>query len=185
MPKIKPFSANIIFFDTEFTSLDPYIGEIISIGMIKPNGEELYLELEYDFGKVDDFTKKNVIPKLQGNPISREKAKKQIRDFIGSDKPYLISYNNCFDMVYWYKLFGVKESPAFWIPLDFATLLFYCGLDPEKYYKKQEKFLDLSFNKTLQHNALYDARLLKEAYYKLLKKLNGKWWKKIWNFYKF
>lgn len=38
----------LIFFDTEFTSLDPYKGEILSIGMVKENGEELYIELECD-----------------------------------------------------------------------------------------------------------------------------------------
>ncbi len=45
---MKSFSENIIFFDTEFSSLNPYEGEILSIGLVKPNGEELYLELEYD-----------------------------------------------------------------------------------------------------------------------------------------
>jgi hypothetical protein len=39
---MQPFEAeNILFIDTEFSDLDPYIGEILSIGMVKLSGEEL------------------------------------------------------------------------------------------------------------------------------------------------
>lgn len=37
-----------IFFDSEFISLDPYKGEIISLGVVKENSQELYLELKID-----------------------------------------------------------------------------------------------------------------------------------------
>jgi hypothetical protein len=50
--KFYPYTDNLIFYDSEFSSLDPYEGEILSIGMVKPNGQELYLELEYE-GEVD------------------------------------------------------------------------------------------------------------------------------------
>ena len=43
---MKPYSDRIIFFDTEFTDLNAKTGELLSIGLIKYNGEELYLELE-------------------------------------------------------------------------------------------------------------------------------------------
>jgi len=46
--KFNPFSKNIIFLDTEFSSLDPYKGEMLSIGLAKLDGSELYLELEYE-----------------------------------------------------------------------------------------------------------------------------------------
>ena len=36
------FFDNIIFFDTEFSNIDSEIGELMSIGLVKPNGEELY-----------------------------------------------------------------------------------------------------------------------------------------------
>src|SRR4030066_1628453 len=47
LKNMKPFSDNIVFLDTEFSSLDPYKGEILSIGLVKMNGDGLYLELEY------------------------------------------------------------------------------------------------------------------------------------------
>ena len=40
-----PFSNNVIFYDAEFSNVDPYTGELLSIGMVKVSGEELYLEL--------------------------------------------------------------------------------------------------------------------------------------------
>lgn len=47
----------IIFLDTEFSSLDPYKGKILSIGMVKDNGTEFYIEIEYD-GEVSDWVRK-------------------------------------------------------------------------------------------------------------------------------
>lgn len=35
----KLFSDNIIFLDTEFSSLDPYKGEMLSVGLVKVNGD--------------------------------------------------------------------------------------------------------------------------------------------------
>ena len=55
--KFKPYSKNIIFLDTEFSSLDSNKGEILSIGLVKLDGKELYLELEYD-SPVSDWVKK-------------------------------------------------------------------------------------------------------------------------------
>ena len=37
--KFKPYSKNIIFFDSEFSSLDPYKGEILSVGSEIINGQ--------------------------------------------------------------------------------------------------------------------------------------------------
>ena len=68
------FSDNIIFFDTEFTNIDSEIGEIMSIGLVKSNGENLYLELEYDNGTIHPWVVDNVVPFLSGDKISKEKA---------------------------------------------------------------------------------------------------------------
>jgi hypothetical protein len=40
---VTPYSDNIVFVDTEFSGLEHYLGELISIGLVKPGGEELYL----------------------------------------------------------------------------------------------------------------------------------------------
>lgn len=72
---IKPFLDNFVLIDTELSDLNHYKGELISIGIVKQNGEEPYLELEYD-GEVNPFVAENVLPKPTGNKTSREQAKK-------------------------------------------------------------------------------------------------------------
>lgn len=169
--KIEPFSDNIVFMDTEFSDLDPYTGEILSIGLIKLNGEELYIELEYD-GAVSEWVRDNIIPMLKDNKMSRESAKAEIEKFIGKGKPYLVGYINQFDTIYWYKLFGIHNHPAYWIPVDFASILFSLNIDPEVYYHGNKNgFFDqigIDHTKYSQHNALDDAKLLREVYLKFV-----------------
>lgn len=159
----------LIFVDTEFSSLDPYKGEILSIGLVKEKEEELYLELKYD-GEVDEWVRGNIIPNLKQEKVTREEAKKKIKEFIGDKKPYLVAFVNQFDVVYLHKLFGKEDFPFFWIPIDFATLLYAKNIDPEEYYKNQREFikkLGINPDKYTQHNALDDAKLLREVYLKL------------------
>lgn len=167
---MKPFSKNIIFVDTEFSTLDPYKGEILSIGLVKMNGEELYLELEYK-GEVSDWVKEHVLPLFRSQKVSREEAKKRIREFVGKKKPYPLAYVDAFDSVYLYKLFNEEENPFFWIPIDFASVLFGLGINPSSFNDKKEEFckkngIDICGYK--QHNALDDAKLLRDIYLKLL-----------------
>lgn len=167
---LKPFSKNIIFFDTEFSDLDPVTGKIISIGMIKNDGEELYLEMRPPEDS-HEWVKKNVIPNLSGDFISEEEAREKLWEFIGKEnkeKPYLLSFVNQFDAIFWYKLFSSpKHHPAFWIPLDFASVLFARGFDPNSL--NDELFLEnLGIKKSayLPHHALHDARFLRDIYNK-------------------
>jgi len=169
---MNPFSNNIIFFDTEFTHLDITKGELLSIGLVKQTGEELYIELEYDGLEIHPWVVKKVLPFLTGNKISREEAKKKLYRFFSGykSKPYLMAYVNQFDAVYWYKLFGdPKDHPAFWIPIDFASILFVSGRDPEE-MRKDRFFKELGIDKTKynSHNALDDARLLRDVYHKFI-----------------
>lgn len=159
---IKLFSNNIIFLDTEFSTLDPYKGEILSIGLVKSNGEELYLELEYN-GEVSNWVKENVIPLLQNKKVERQEAVRKIKEFVGNSKPYAISHVNQYDTIYLYKLLGLGnggENPFFWMPVDFASILFGMGIDPES---------DWGVDKTKyrEHHALDDAKLLREAYLRI------------------
>lgn len=77
MKTASPYSKNIVFFDTEFTSLDAVQGEILSLGMIKMNADELYLKLEYE-GDVDEWPKENILPTLRGEKCSRAEAVRAI-----------------------------------------------------------------------------------------------------------
>lgn len=161
------YSNNIIFFDAEFTDLNIKNGELISVGLVKYTGEELYVEIEYE-GKVHPWVEKNVLPSLAGNPVSKEKAKQFLHEFIGNEKPYMVAYVNQFDAVYWYNLFGSpKEHPFYWIPIDFASILFACGFDPNSMMKdKFFKELGINRGEYNSHNALEDAKLLSEVYKK-------------------
>src|SRR3990167_10398398 len=115
--KFKPFSDNIIFVDTEFSSLDPYKGELLSVGLVKLTGEELYLELRHN-GEVDAWVKENILPTLIAKKVSRYQATLQIQEFVGSARPFMVSYVNQFDAIYLYKLIGTKDCPFFWLPID-------------------------------------------------------------------
>jgi len=173
----KFYSDNIIFFDTEFTHMDTCQGELLSIGLVKSSGEELYLELEYQGLKIHPWVKEKVLPYLTGEQVSREVAQEKLWEFIGKDKkkPYLMAYVNQFDSIYWYKLFGdPKEHPAFWIPIDFATILFAHGYNPES--MRKDKFFEeigVDVLKYQHHNALDDARKLKEVYERFLQRVNN------------
>ena len=63
-----------------------------------------------------------------------------------------------------------KDLPFFWLPIDFASILFGMGLDP--YSLNNKKFLKKigidtqKFKHT--HNALDDAKLLREVYMKMI-----------------
>ncbi len=163
-PPERLFSKNLIFVDTEFSTLDPYQGEILSIGLVKLNGEELYLELEYE-GETSDFVKKHILPTFSNKKVSREEARKQIKEFVGGGAPYMVSLVNQFDVIYLYKLFSADTQPFFWLPIDFASILFAEGYDPEKYLKFA-KTLGINTNRYPPHHALYDAKLLREVFMK-------------------
>jgi len=168
---MKQFSDNIVFLDTEFTDLDPYKGEILSIGIIKPTGEELYIELEYE-GEVHPWVEENILPTLTHKKLSREEAIKRIKAFIGSSQPFMVAFVPQFDMVYLTKLFGVGNLPFHWMSIDFASMLFADNIDPKEMLSDfNEDFLKkLNINKKdfQSHHALDDARLLKQVYEKLI-----------------
>lgn len=169
---IRPFSDNIIFYDSEFSSLNPYEGEILSIGMVRMNGEELYLEIRQPHADIDPWVAEHVVPYFRGGAVERSEAVERIREFVGDDKPYLVSFVNQYDTIFLHKLFGVKrdtrkEVPQHWIHVDFASILFGFGENPESYRPDNGDFLrkmgidTASYNK---HFALDDAKLLRDIY---------------------
>lgn len=169
--KFKPFTENIIFYDGEFSSLDPYQGELISIGMVKMNGEEFYCELEYS-GEYSDWVKENLLHTLTAPKMDRQLARDKVTEFVGTSKPYMLAYVNQFDALFTYKLFGGPQTPFQWIPLDFASILVGLGYNPEIFheedYSKLANELGIKTINKHTHNALDDARFLREVYLKLI-----------------
>lgn len=173
--EIKPFSDNIIFFDSEFSDFDAVNGEILSIGMVKMNGESLYLELETEV-EPSDWVKKHIIPTLNKRKTSKKEAIKKIWEFVGEEKMYMMSHVTQFDIIFFYKLLGIsggkEKNPFVYIPLDFASLLFFTGHNPEHYFSREAKIkeeLGLDFKKYRSHHALDDAKKLREVYLKFVK----------------
>jgi len=84
----------------------------------------------------------------------------------------VVAYVNQFDMMYFYKLFGLENfNEKFeWIPIDFASILFSQGINPEILVEREKRYFDklqINLLKYHQHNALDDAKLLREVYLKL------------------
>lgn len=168
-------SKNLIFIDTEFTDLDPYKGELMSVGIVKLNGDELYLELEHD-GEVSPWVKKNLLKMLKGPKFTRSQTATQIKEFLGDSEPYAIGFVDNYDVIYLTKLFGAGRLPFKWMTVDFASILFAIGINPVKFQLDSEgardfyKKLGIDTKKFRHHHALDDALLLREVWLKLTEK---------------
>lgn len=70
----------IYYCDTEFTSFN---GDLLSIALVPEdvNKPSLYVELEYDATKLDPWVRANVVPHLEGNPVSKKVAAQQVQSY--------------------------------------------------------------------------------------------------------
>lgn len=171
--KLKPFdNKNLVFLDTEFTDLDPYKGEILSIGMVKLNGDELYIELEHN-GEASDWVKKNILGMLKGPKFSREQAVEQVNEFLGLTHPFAVAFVDNYDVIFMTKLYGAGNLPFKWMTVDFASILFGMGINPVKFQQDNDsakgfyRKLGIDVKKYRHHHALDDAKLLREVWLKL------------------
>ena len=160
------YSKNIIFMDGEFNGLSANGTEFLSLALIKPNGDELYLEIETD-SKIDEWVKDNVVPHLTGETVSKGAAIQKITRFVGDSKPYLIADVNQFDWMGICGLFGVWNVPFFYIPIDFASILWSKGIDIDVNREEFAKEQGIDVSNFKKHNALDDTRVLKALYEKL------------------
>ena len=166
---------NIIFIDTEFNGLNPSKVDLLSIGLIKPSGEELYLEIGFE-GKLDSWVKEKVVPHFHNKKVSKKEAVKEIKKFVGKNKPYVVAYINQFDWMGLLRLFDVngaeeisKKIPFHWAPIDFSSILFEKGIKPGLSPTEVAEKLNVNFSDIKEHNALDDAKLLKRIYEKVMK----------------
>lgn len=171
---LKPYETkNIIFIDTEFTDLNPYKGEVLSIGIVKLNGEELYIELEQKT-ETSDWVKKNILKNLNGPKLSKQQADRQVREFLGKSMPYAVGFVDNYDVIYLTKIFGAGKLPFKWMTIDFASILFAIGVNPVKFQQDSEgaksfyKKLGIDTKKYRHHHALDDAKILREVWLKMV-----------------
>jgi DNA polymerase III epsilon subunit-like protein len=130
--KVEPYETkNLIFIDTEYTDLDPYKGELLSVGIVKLNGDELYIELESGDSS-SDWVMKNILPTLKEPKFKREDVAAQIREFLGETQPFAVAFVDNYDVIYLTKIFGPGNLPFRWTTIDFASILFAIGINPVK-----------------------------------------------------
>lgn len=150
------------FFDTEFIE-DGKTIDLVSIGMVCSDGREYYaISTEFDSTKADGWVKRNVLDKLESDPHyykPRNQIRDEILDFV-DEKPEFWAYYADYDWVVFCQLFGrmidlPKHFPMFC--MDLKQLLFM--LDNPKVPKLDED---------VAHNALTDAKWVRDTYHNLL-----------------
>lgn len=176
-----------VFFDTEFTGLHKNT-TLVSIGLIAETGESFYAELtDYDQNQVNEWISDNVIEKLhfnnEGNNYNSDindmtefemkGTKEEIAKFLTTwfgqfEKIEMWSDCIAYDWVLFCDIFGhafnIPEN-IYYIPFDLCTL-FYCnGIDPDI---NREKYCDAYAGLISKHNALWDAKIIKACYDKVI-----------------
>lgn len=145
-----------IWFDTEFIE-DGKTIDLLSIGMVREDGAELYLEnLSADVNMASDWVKENVICYLDyvKHGVAREEIGPKVTAFAG-EKPEFWAYYADYDWVVLCQLFGtMMQLPEGW-PM-------YC--------RDVKQLCDSVGNPKLprqagaEHHALADARWTKQAW---------------------
>lgn len=170
-----------IFFDCEFTGLHQKT-TLISIGLISECGKTFYAELtDYDESQINEWLQKNVIDKLtlqnEGYVGSydcmnvrgdMELLQTNLRDWLNQFGKVEI-WSDClaYDWVLFNNIFGGAFSipdNVYYIPFDLCTLFKVYGFDPDI---SREEFSGMD-SETEKHNALWDAKVIKACYDKLM-----------------
>jgi hypothetical protein len=162
-----------IFFDTEFTGCRQHT-TLISIGCVAEGGETFYAELtDYDRGQVDAWIETHVLDHLNPSAASwigdRPSTSAQLaRWLVRFDRVEMWADCLAYDWVLFCELFGgalgVPQNVSS-IPFDLATLLKLKGIDPDM---DREQFCGLAGKSAFKHNALWDARVVKACYEKVM-----------------
>jgi DNA polymerase III epsilon subunit-like protein len=177
-----------IFLDTEFTGLHQHT-TLISIGLVSECGKQFYGELtDYDKSQLDDWLRENVIAHLisSGNPNELTIPPYAHIGETAFMKAALLHWLSQFDEVemwsdclaYDWVLFselvaerpnGYPELPKNFVyhsPFDLLTLFKLRGQD---YDATREDFAGIQpANGEAKHNALWDAKVIKACYDKLM-----------------
>jgi len=178
-----------IFLDTEFTGLHQHT-TLISIGCITETEETFYAELtDYDQSQIDDWLRENIISNLlftKGNITKTIFSNGSIEmcssslDVVKELKKWLLKYDNIeiwsdclsYDWVLFNELFGGAFSipkNVYYIPFDICTLFKLKGIDPDINREEFAKY-SIKLKKDIKkHNALWDAKVIKMCYEKLMR----------------
>jgi hypothetical protein len=178
-----------LFLNTKFTGLHQDT-TLISIGIVAETGCEFYAEFtDYDASQVDDWLLENVINRLiykgnrnyaytEGAHVGRLGNRKYIaqefENWLESfDAKRFEIWSDClsYDWVLFCQLWGHAHNipkSIYYIPFDICTLMAIKGIDPDinrEEFAPSSDFCDIPHEK---HNALWDAKVIKACYKKLM-----------------
>jgi hypothetical protein len=179
-----------IFFDTEFTGLHKTT-TLISIGCVDENGNQFYAELtDYDKSQVNEWIEENVIKNLRlsknmssedmfGNfeiCSTKKNVKEALEKWLSKYEEVQFVSDVChYDFVLLVDIFG----NAFDLPKNVSP----CCIDLNDYIAKDYDIAEReAFNMSREdilnewrievkgdkHNSLYDAKVIKEIYERLI-----------------
>lgn len=182
-----------IFFDTEFTGLEKNT-DLLSIGFVTEDDRTFYAEFnDYDRNKIDDWIYENVIKNFTIPKTDKFKGEREYywentltegysvrlrgnkKDIETALRRWLKQFDNveiwsdclAYDWVLFNDIFGhafnIPEN-VYYIPFDICTLFKIKGVDPDI---SREEFIENNVEGK-KHNALYDARVIRECYNKLV-----------------
>jgi 3' exoribonuclease, RNase T-like len=152
--------GNRVWFDTEFIE-DGRTIDLISIGLVRADGAELYLESDdVDWRKANPWVLENVHPHLDGaNRKTRPEIAQLVRGFVG-ESPEFWAYYADYDWVVLCQLYGCMiDLPKGW-PMycrDLKQLLDAVGA---------LEFIDAKMppQSLQEHHALADARWVRDTH---------------------
>jgi hypothetical protein len=177
-----------LFFDMEFTGLHQNTTPI-SIGLIDEQGKMFYAEFnDYKQNQVDEWIEENVIKYLLYNHTLFHLHKSQYNDIsmkgtvdtVASElRAWLSQYDSvemwsdclAYDWVLFNQLFGHAfkiPSNVYYIPFDLSTLLWTKGINPDINREEFAGYVWSSDNHYPKHSALWDAKIIRECYCKLV-----------------
>ena len=173
-----------VFIDAEFTG-EHAKTTLVSLGLVDFDGNELYLTLnDYDLDQVTDWFRDNVLISInQSSRISSKEAYRKMSVWLeqcsNGEDVSMVSAGLSADWVLMAELYkwsvpgekyfhGLHHLPKFLNHgkhLDLRSLFSVAGFNPDidrsKFAGKKEFIGD-------RHNAIYDARIVRECFIKLL-----------------
>lgn len=173
-------SKTQVFLDIEFTGLHQNTTPI-SMGLVAIDGSSFYGEFEdYDRSQTNDWIDKNIIPYLlMNNPSlmvsadvgvigNREEVRNVLTEWLDQyDAIEIWGDLKDYEMVLFNELFGgAYERPKniYYISYDICTFFKVKNIDSSI---SREEFIGIDIPGD-KHSALYDARVIKACYEKLI-----------------
>tara|TARA_B100001540_G_C15779019_1_gene630053 strand:- start:1093 stop:1653 length:561 start_codon:yes stop_codon:yes gene_type:complete len=172
----------IVFADCEYTG-EHSITTLVSLGLVTLDGNELYLTLnDYEDSQISHWVNENVISKIdKRKSLNSYKACIEVDNFLkkysNGENVIIVSAGKATDIILIFQLyhslhthrkyFHFSECLPDYINhrmhIDLDTMFIMAGINPK--INREEYCKSSDANK---HNALYDAKIVRKCYLKLL-----------------